>query len=74
MIAAIEQPDALHIVLWIGRVGLKAKGITYCGKHLDAGAGTVQAPDSVLEGKSWQSVSDPRVQLKICSACTTRIR
>ncbi len=74
MIAAVEQPGALHVVMWTGRVGLQAKAITYCQLHLNAANGVVQVPDSVLEGKKWTSISDPRVTLEICKSCVARIR
>lgn len=78
MIAAIELPDKLCPILWVGRQGLRVRVKTYCGQELDAGRGVVQVPDSVLAGHPFLSVSDfegkGRRPLRICSLCQHAIR
>jgi hypothetical protein len=35
MIAAIEMPDKLCLVRWVGRVGLRVKILAACGAEAD---------------------------------------
>lgn len=58
MIAAIETPGEIHIVLHVGRKNLHVQVTTYCGKQFDASSGTVQIPDRVFADKiPWKQVS-----------------
>lgn len=58
MIAAIETPGELHIVLHAGRKNLHVQVTAYCGKQFDASNGTVQVPDRIFADKiSWKQVS-----------------
>ena len=69
MIAAVERPGILCIVLWVGRVGLHAEALTYCNVKVNAGNGTVQVPDVIFrEGKAWQGVADDKPH-KPCQVC-----
>jgi hypothetical protein len=48
VIATIPRGDALCIVRWTGRSGLKALAITYCKSEGNAGDGVEQVPDKVF--------------------------
>ena len=80
MIAAIEMPDRLCIIRWVGRRGLKVKVLTCCGAEADASDGVVQVPDFVLEGqgRAVPSISDfggkGRRMLPPCEKCKVAVR
>lgn len=73
MIAAIETPNEFHVLLHVGRKGLKAVATTYCGEQHDASNGTVQIPDRVvMDNVPWRKVSPGSGQgsiLKPCQKC-----
>lgn len=73
MITAIEQPDRLCILRWMGQVRLHVDALTACGVKLDAGKGVVQVPDYILQGRPVNSVSDfggaGRRPLRVCDRC-----
>lgn len=75
MIAAIEMPDKLCLVRWVGRVGLRVKILAACGAEADASQGVVQVPSYVMDGRPVASVSDfggtGRRMLKLCEKCKT---
>ena len=78
MIAAIELPDRLCFVRWVGRKGLKVKVFTCCGAEADASDGVVQVPDFVMDGRPVMSVSDfggkGRRALPPCEKCRAAVR
>jgi hypothetical protein len=75
MIAAIEQPDGLHVILHTGRKGISVQVTTYCGKQFNAANGVIQVPDHVItSGSSWRSVVDSQTVMKPCLVCQTKIR
>lgn len=67
--AAIEFPDRLCIIRWVGRVRLHVEAITACGQRADAGDGVVQVPLSIQDGRVVPSISEPRRGLRLCPAC-----
>jgi hypothetical protein len=75
MIAAVEMPDRLCIVRWVGRRGFKVRVLTGCGLETDASEGVVQVPSYVMDGRPVASVSDfggaGRRMLKLCEKCKT---
>ncbi len=69
MIAAIEAPQKLCIVLHTARKGLKAIATSYCSVEYNAADGVVQVHDSFFrEGKTWISVVNKR-EIKACPIC-----
>jgi hypothetical protein len=69
VIASIESADKLCIVKWVGRRGLKALAVSYCGGEHNAGDGTVQVPDKIFrEGMVWQSVETGK-PITACVLC-----
>lgn len=69
MIAAIEGPKTLCIVLHTARKGLKAIATSYCRVEYNAADGVVQVHETFFrEGKTWISVVDKR-ELKPCPLC-----
>lgn len=67
--AAIEFPDRLCIIRWVGRVRLHVEALTICGQRADAGDGVVQVPLSIQDGRGVPSISEPRRLLRLCAAC-----
>jgi len=69
VIAAIEAPKKLCIVLHTARKGLKAIATAYCNVEYNAADGVVQVHDAFFrEDKVWNSVVDKR-PLKACPVC-----
>jgi len=56
MIACVERPMSICIILRVARVGLKVKATTYCNHEVDAAQGVVQVPDILFkEAMAWTS-------------------
>lgn len=68
MIAAIEKPDRICVVRWIGQVGLlKVVAVSWCQEESNAGDGVLQLPDSKLV-EPTPGIRDGRIRLP-CSRC-----
>lgn len=68
MIACVERPTSICVILRVHRVGLKVIALTYCRHEVNATLGVVQVPDVLFkEGMAWNSTHGR--QLVPCPNC-----